>query len=73
MEEGFYWVKINTDEPEVVQVIYFDSPNANYRNIDIMRCGDDRSYYKEEGGVWLWAGKRISVVFLSGKLAPPDA
>ena len=61
MEDGFYWVAIDDDTPEVVEVI----------GTSILAVGD-YSYYEDEG-IWQNCYGPVEIKFLSGKLTPPNA
>ncbi len=60
MEDGFYWVTIEGDYPEVVQIIW-----------TAMLAVGDYSYYIENG-VWNNAWGTVDIKFLSGILVPPN-
>jgi hypothetical protein len=59
MEDGFYWVTIDDDPPEVVQII----------GTALLAVGD-YSYYMENGA-WNNAWGVVDIKFISGLLLPP--
>ena len=62
MEHGYYWLHMEDQEPEVVEI----DGDSMYR------CGSD-VICLFEGGIWVEYGEALDVVAITGPLVPPNA
>lgn len=61
MDDGFYWARIECDDPEVVQII----------GTSLLAVGDYS--YHMKNGAWNNAWGVVDIKILSGPLQPPNA
>lgn len=61
MEHGYYWLHLEGQEPEVVEI----DGDSMYR------CGSDMTCHLEDGK-WIEFGETLEVVALTGAIAPPN-
>lgn len=60
MTEGYYWLYLEGQEPEVVRI----------EGTSMYRCGSDVTCLLE-GGKWIEFGEALDVVAIIGPLFPP--
>jgi hypothetical protein len=65
MEHGFYWLHMEDEEPEVVE-IYDDGIYGD----EMYRCGSD-VVCRFKDGQWLEFGAPMNVISITGPLVPP--
>lgn len=61
LEHGYYWLHLEDQEPEVVEI----DGNSMYR------CGSDVTCFLKDGR-WFEFGESLDVVAIIGPLVPPN-